>query len=49
MATINLLEINVDALFQQYGINEINQVHTKLQQNIEEKKEELRMMVGYVT
>lgn len=48
MTTMNLLDINVDTLFQQYGIHEIDQVHKKLQQNIEEKKEELRIMVGYV-
>lgn len=46
MASMNLLDINVDRLFQQYGIHEIDQVHKKLQQNIEEKKEELRIMVG---
>lgn len=46
MASLNLLDINVDALFQQYGIHEIDQVHKKLQQSIEEKKEELRIMVG---
>lgn len=48
MTTLNLLEINVDSLFEQCGIAEIDQVHKKLQQNIEEKKEELRIMVGYV-
>lgn len=46
MASINLLDINVDTLFEQYGIHEIDHVHKKLQQNIEEKKEELRIMVG---
>lgn len=46
MASPNLLDINVDLLFEQYGINEIDQVHKNLQQNIEEKKEELRIMVG---
>lgn len=46
MASSNLLDINVDLLFEQYSINEIDQVHKNLQQNIEEKKEELRMMVG---
>lgn len=46
MAAINLLDINVDSLFEQYSISEIDQIHNKLKQSIEEKKEELRMMVG---
>ena len=46
MASLNLLDINVDALFEQHNISEIDQIHKMLQQNIEEKKEELRMMVG---
>lgn len=46
MAGLNLLEINVDSLFEQYTISEIDQIHNKLKLSIEEKKEELRMMVG---
>lgn len=42
----NLLDLNVDGLFETYSINEIDQIHHKLQQSIEEKKEDLRMMVG---
>lgn len=46
MATMNLLDINVDSLFEQYSVGEIDQIHKKLKSSIEEKKEELRMMVG---
>lgn len=42
----NLVEIDVDGLFENYSINEIDQIHHKLQQSIEDKKEDLRMMVG---
>lgn len=42
----NLLDIDVDSLFEQCSINEIDLVHKKLQQSIEAKKEELRIMVG---
>lgn len=45
-ATLNLLDINVDSLFEQYNVSEIDQIHNKLKLSIEEKKEELRMMVG---
>lgn len=46
MTSLNLLDINVDSLFEQYNITEIDQVHKKLETSIEEKKEELRIMVG---
>lgn len=46
MATENLLDINVDTLFEQYSVSEIDQIHKNLKSSIEEKKEELRMMVG---
>lgn len=46
MAALNLLDINVDSLFEQYTVSEIDQLHNKLKLSIEEKKEELRMMVG---
>lgn len=42
----NLLALNVDELFENYSINEIDQIHHRLQQSIEDKKEDLRMMVG---
>lgn len=46
MTTSSLLDIDVDSLFEQCSINEIDLVHKKLQQSIEAKKEELRIMVG---
>lgn len=46
MATTSILDIDVDLLFEQHSITEIDLVHKKLQQNIEAKKEELRIMVG---
>lgn len=49
MTTSSLLDIDVDSLFEQCSISEIDLVHKKLQQSIEAKKEELRIMVGYVS
>lgn len=46
MASSQLLDINVDTLFEQYSTGDIDQVHKRLQINVEEKREELRMMVG---
>lgn len=46
MTTLNLFDINVDSLFEQHNISEIDQIHKNLQSCIEGKKEELRMMVG---
>lgn len=46
MATQNLLTVNVDELFEQHSIQEINQLQKKLQTDIENKREELRTMVG---
>lgn len=46
MSTLNLLEINVNSLFEQHTIHEIHQIHKKLQTDVEAKKEELRTMVG---
>lgn len=48
MSTPNLLEINVNSLFEQHTVAEIHQIHKKLQTDVEAKKEELRTMVGYV-
>lgn len=42
----NLLNINVDKLFEQHSIAEIDQVHKRLQAEVELKREELRTMVG---
>ncbi|XP_065076704.1 conserved oligomeric Golgi complex subunit 1 [Ochlerotatus camptorhynchus] len=42
----NLLNINVDKLFEQQSIAEIDQVHKRLQAEVELKREELRTMVG---
>jgi len=44
----NLLNIEPDALFQQHSIAEIDEIQKKLLHEIERKKEELRVMVGYV-
>lgn len=44
--SVNLLDIDVDSLFEQFSVGDIDQVHKKLQSSIEEKKEELRVMVG---
>ena len=46
MASPNLLNINVDKLFEQHNISEIDQIHKKLQDEIERKREELRTQVG---
>lgn len=42
----NLMDINVDGLFENHSISEIDQIHHKLQKCIEDKKEDLRIMVG---
>ncbi|XP_055614127.1 conserved oligomeric Golgi complex subunit 1-like [Uranotaenia lowii] len=42
----DLLHINVDKLFEQHGVAEIDQVHKRLQAEVELKREELRTMVG---
>lgn len=44
--SVNLLDIDVESLFEQFSVSDIDQVHSKLQSSIEEKKEELRVMVG---
>lgn len=48
MASPQLLDINVDTLFEQNSVGEIDEIHKRLQASVEEKREELRMMVGYV-
>lgn len=42
----DLLDINVDKLFEQHSVAEIDQVHKRLQAEVELKREELRTMVG---
>ncbi|KAI8118237.1 Conserved oligomeric Golgi complex subunit 1 [Lucilia cuprina] len=46
MATLNLLNLNVDTLFEQHSVVEIDSVHKKIQEVVENKREELRTMVG---
>ncbi|XP_065366547.1 conserved oligomeric Golgi complex subunit 1 isoform X2 [Calliphora vicina] len=46
MATLNLLNLNVDTLFEQHSVIEIDTVHKKIQEVVENKREELRTMVG---
>lgn len=46
MSTINLLNLNVDTLFEQHSVLEIDTIHKKIQEVVENKKEELRTMVG---
>lgn len=45
-APLSLLDIDVDELFEQHGIAEIDRIHKQLQTDVEHKKEELRTMVG---
>jgi hypothetical protein len=40
------MNLSIDQLFEQRNIGEIDQVHKKLQNEIEEKKMELRSLVG---
>uniref|UniRef100_A0A1I8N4E9 Conserved oligomeric Golgi complex subunit 1 n=1 Tax=Musca domestica TaxID=7370 RepID=A0A1I8N4E9_MUSDO len=46
MATLNLLNLNVDTLFEQHSVGEIDAIHKKIQEVVENKREELRTMVG---
>lgn len=46
LSTSSLLNLNVDTLFEQHGVADITLVNKKIQEVIEEKKEELRTMVG---
>ena len=43
---ISLLDVNVDSLFEKHRIDAIDSLNKQLQINVEEKKEELRTMVG---
>lgn len=44
--TANLLNLNVDTLFEQHSVSEIDEVHKKIQSVVENKREELRTHVG---
>lgn len=45
MATPNLLILDVDKVFEQHSISEVEAINRKIQAEIENKREELRMMV----
>jgi len=42
----DLLQLNVDTLFEQHSVLEIDTVQKKIQTVVENKREELRTMVG---
>lgn len=44
--TNNLVDIDPASIFEQYHIGDVIEIHKRLQNEIEKKKEELRMMVG---
>lgn len=46
MPAQSLLEINPDELFEKHTIAEIKNIQIKIQNEIEQKREELRTMVG---
>ncbi|XP_037893644.1 conserved oligomeric Golgi complex subunit 1 [Glossina fuscipes] len=46
MSSLDLLLLNVDTLFEQHSVTEIEMVHKRIEEVIENKKEELRTMVG---
>lgn len=46
MATTNLLNLDVDQIFEQNNVSEIEVINRKVQAEIEKKREELRMMVN---
>ncbi|XP_055379129.1 conserved oligomeric Golgi complex subunit 1 isoform X2 [Condylostylus longicornis] len=46
MSDYNLPSIDVDKLFEQHNVVEIDQIQKVLQREIDEKKEEIRVMVG---
>ncbi|XP_067633400.1 conserved oligomeric Golgi complex subunit 1 [Eurosta solidaginis] len=46
MDAANLLNLDVDTLFEQHNVPEIDVVHKKIQSVVENKREELRLMVG---
>ncbi|XP_017098668.2 conserved oligomeric Golgi complex subunit 1 [Drosophila bipectinata] len=44
--TSNLLNLNVDTLFEQHGVSEIDGIYKRIQSLVENKREELRTHVG---
>ncbi|EDV41971.1 uncharacterized protein Dana_GF17740 [Drosophila ananassae] len=44
--TSNLLNLNVDTLFEQHSVSEIDAIHKRIQSLVENKREELRTHVG---
>lgn len=44
--SMNLIDIDPASIFEQYNTSDVIEIHKKLQNEIEKKKEELRMMVG---
>uniref|UniRef100_A0A1A9ZE80 Conserved oligomeric Golgi complex subunit 1 n=1 Tax=Glossina pallidipes TaxID=7398 RepID=A0A1A9ZE80_GLOPL len=46
MSSLDLLLLNVDTLFEQHSVTEVEMVHKRIEEVIENKKEELRTMVG---
>lgn len=47
-AMANLLTLNVDHIFEQNNVSEIESINRKIQAEIENKREELRMMVKFL-
>lgn len=48
MATAKLINLDVDQIFEQNHISEIEVVNRKIQAEIENKREELRTMVNLI-
>jgi hypothetical protein len=46
MANVNLLNINVDSLFEQHNVAEIDAINRKILNNLDSKKEDLKVMVN---
>uniref|UniRef100_A0A1A9WJS7 Conserved oligomeric Golgi complex subunit 1 n=1 Tax=Glossina brevipalpis TaxID=37001 RepID=A0A1A9WJS7_9MUSC len=46
MSSLNLLLLNVDTLFEEHSVTEVDMVHKRIEEVIENKKEELRTHVG---
>lgn len=46
MSELNLFNVDINRLFEQYTINEILEIYKKIQLELDKKKQELRFMVG---
>lgn len=46
MNSENLLNIDVDKLFEKHNVHEIDEIHRKIEQEMENKKEHLKVMVS---